>query len=307
VTETGLKRATDLYKAALDIEPDYPEALVGLTAVQIALPYFSTVSPDEQSERRAYLAHRLTAIDPASPEAHYVAGSLETIGGWDWAKARSDLDEAIRLDPSHYFYRWVRAQVELFMGDLKNSGEMVLEALKLNPDDALMAGWTGQFLCVGGRFRESIEILEPWITREPSHPFPPLFCGVSYIALGDVEKGFGLIERAREISDGAPWTELMRCNVLHLAGRHDEAAAVAADLVDRSGDGKISPYIVSSALLQIGDVERSLDYLEQALESRDPILPGIGGGARWRPLYGNPRFDAVFQKVFPGREPLTAE
>ena len=307
VTESGLKQATDFYKAALDIQPDYLEALVGLTTVQVALPYFSTLPPDEQSEQRAYLARRLTSIDSATPEAHYVSGVLEMIGGWDWAKARSDLDDAIRLDPSDYFFRWVRALLELYMGDLKKAGEIVLEGYKINPDDALMAGWTGQFLSVGGRFRESIEILEPWITREPLHPFPPLFAGVSYVALGDVEKGFDLIERARDISEGAPWTELMRCNVLHLAGRHDESAAVAADLLDRSRDENISPYIISSALLQTGDVERSLDYLERALENRDPILPAIGGGPRWRPLYGNPRFDAVFQEVFPGREPPAAE
>jgi predicted Zn-dependent protease len=117
----------------------------------------------------------------------------------------------------------------------------------------------------------------------------------------------GLLEQAREVSEAAPAAELMRCSVLHATGREDEAARVAADLVGRSGDEHISPYMISAALLQTGDVERALDYLEQALENRDPTLPAIGGTPRWRPLHGRPRFDAVFQKVFPGREPPAPE
>ena len=303
VTETGFKQAIDFYQAALDIQPDYLEALVGLATVQVALPYWSTFPPDEQSERSANLARHLTRIDPTSPEAHFVAGALQMVGGWNWEKARSELDEAIRLDSANYFSRYTRALLELYMGDLENATEMVLEACELNPGDALIEGWTGQFLGVAGRFRESIEILEPWITREPLHLFPPLFTGVAYAALGDVEKGLGLIERARELSEGAPWAELTRCIALQLAGREDEAAGVAADLVGRSADEHISPYMISAALLQTGDAERALDYLERALEDRDPVLPAIGGVLRWRRLHGNPRFDAVFQEVFPGREP----
>ena len=307
LTETALNQAIDFYEAALDIQPDYLEALVGLAGVQVALPFWSTLPPDKQSERRKDLARRLTRIDPTGPEAHFVAGTLEMLGGWDWAKARSELDEAIRLDSSSYFPRYVRGLVEMYEGDLENATQMALDADEINPGVAMIQEWTGQFLCLGGRFRESIEILEPLITQEPLHLYPPLYAGVAYASLGDVEKGLGLLEQAREISEAAPLAELMRCNVLHATGREDEAARVAADLVGRSRDEHISPYMISAALLQTGEVERALDYLEQALENRDPTLPAIGGTPRWRPLHGRPRFDAVFQKVFPGREPPAPE
>ncbi len=302
LTETALNQAIDFYEAALDIQPDYLEALVGLAGVQVALPFWSTLPPDEQSERRKGLARHLTRIDPTSHEAHFVAGALEMLGGWDWPKARSELDEAIRLDSSSYFPRYVRALVEMFEGDLESATQMALDADEINPGDALIKAWTGQFLFLGGRFRESIEILEPWITREPLHLYPPLYAGAAYVSLGDVEKGFGLIERACEISERAPMAELVRCNVLHAVGRREEAAEVASDLVSRSGDEHISHYIIAAALQQTGDVEGALDHLEQALENRDPTLPAIGGTPRWRPLYGNPRFKKVFQAIFPGRE-----
>ena len=309
LTDAALKQALDFYQAALVLQPDYLEALVGLTVVQIALPFYSMLSPDEQAERKANLGRHLTRIDPVCPEAHFVAGALELTGGWDWEKATRELDEAIRLDPSVHFPRYFKGLLKLYMGDLENAVQLVLEARELNPGDALVEGWTGQFLAIGGHFREAIEILEPWITREPLHLFPPLYTGVAYASLGDVDKGLGLIERAREISKGkgAPLAELTRCTVLHTAGREDEAAGVASDLVSRSGEEYISPYIISGALLQTGDVEQALDYLEKALEDRDPILPGIGGTPRWRPLYGNSRFEAVFREVFPGREPPPPE
>lgn len=64
---------------------------------------------------------------------------------------------------------------------------------------------------------------------------------------------------------------------MHAVGREDEAARVAADLVARSGDEHISGYVLSAALSLTGDVERALDYLEQALADRDTMLPGNPG------------------------------
>ena len=307
VTETGLKQALDCYQAALDIQPDYLEALVGLAMVHIALPFWSTLPPKEQSERSAELAGHLTRIDPTSPQAHFVTGVLEMMGGWDWEKARSELDEALRLDSTRYFFRYARALLELWVGDNKHAMEMVLEARELSSGDALIEAWTGQFLWMGGRFHESIEILEPWITQEPLHLMPPLYTGASYVSLGDIGKGLGLIERARGISEGAPLAMLTHCRVLHLAGRGDEAAAVVADLVGRSKDEQISGYVITAALLATGDVERALDHLERALEDRDPILPTIGAVSLWHAMHGNPRFDAVYREVFPGREPPVPE
>ena len=133
-TETGMRKAIGFFEAALDLQPDYVEALVGLTMVQFAMPFWSTVARDEQAERTAKLARQLTRIDPASAEAHFVAGTLEMLVEWDWEKATSELDEAIRLDPSSFFYlyRLLRALLELYLGDPANAARMVVEARELN-------------------------------------------------------------------------------------------------------------------------------------------------------------------------------
>jgi adenylate cyclase len=301
-TETSLRQAIDLYEAALDIQPDYPEAVAGLASAHYSLPFWSTFPPDQQAQRIATLASRAQGIDPSSAEAHFVVGSIEAAHGWNWEKATRELDEAIRLDPSSDQYRVLRALVEVFLGSLDNATKLALEARELNPGDAFADQSCGQYLCLGGRFREAIEVLEPWITREPLHLFPPLYAGASYTALGEVEKGLSLIERARDISKKAPLVEGTFCGVLHALGRKDECAAVAGDLIARSQSEHISGYWLAMAMMATGDPEAALDYLERALENRDPILPTIGGMPRWHPLYGHPRFNAVFSEVFPGRD-----
>jgi hypothetical protein len=110
------------------------------------------------------------------------------------------------------------------------------------------------------------------------------------------------MEQAREISEGAPMVEVFICSVLHAIGQEDEAAGVVADLVARSREEHISGCVLASALLLTGDEPRALDHLEQALQDRDPFLPGLGGVPRFRAFYGEPRFCVVFQAVFPGRE-----
>ena len=134
---------------------------VGSCGAQTVLPFFTTVALDEQAERTAKLAYHLPRIDPASAEAHFVAGALEMTGGWDWERAEREFDEAIRLDPSQFFYRWVRALLEVYLGDPANAAQMVVDAQGRSPGDGLIDGWTGVLLSYGGRFQETIEMLEP--------------------------------------------------------------------------------------------------------------------------------------------------
>ena len=235
-----------------------------------------------------------------------VTGALDQLWRWDWNAARDHFDEAVRLAPDLIAPAMVRALLEFALGNPSEALKLYQEA-RGRFQEPMLEEPTGMLLTVLGRPQEAIEILEPLIAREPLHFFPPMFVGASYVALGQVEKGLQLMQRARDLSHKAPLGETAWCAALYALGREAEAKASVEALVERSQTEYISPYLIASASVSMGDEEKALDYLERALEQRDPNLPYIHSVPRWRVLYGQPRFDAVFRAVFPGFEVPKAE
>ena len=306
LTGPSIKRAIELYQAALEIQPDYEEAIVDLAMAYILVPLWTTLPPDEIKAGLDRVEGRLAEIDPDSAAAHMVTGALDQLWRWDWNAARDHFDEAVRLAPDLIAPAMVRALLEFALGNPSEALKLYQEA-RGRFQEPMLEEPTGMLLTVLGRPQEAIEILEPLIAREPLHFFPPMFVGASYVALGQVEKGLQLMQRARDLSHKAPLGETAWCAALYALGREAEAKASVEALVERSQTEYISPYLIASASVSMGDEEKALDYLERALEQRDPNLPYIHSVPRWRVLYGQPRFDAVFRAVFPGFEVPKAE
>jgi adenylate cyclase len=308
VTEVSMKAARDQFEAALDLQPHYPAAVAGLTWSEFMIPYWATTGLTRRAPRIERIQKGLEGMDPASPEAHYVAGQVEVGWGWDWAKAKEELDTALELGMhDDGFAVGSRSYLDLVQGDPAAAARRSLAAAEALPDDPILVEMAGLYLIFAGESERAIEISEPWVTKEPLHFFPPMVCGMAYAMLGEAEKALSLLARAREVSHKAPLGEVQLIRVLKLLGRDDEAAQLVSELLARSEREHISGYILAASLLMAGDEERSFDELERALEERDPILTAIGGIPQWRAWYGHPRFRAVWEAVFPGRELPTSE
>jgi hypothetical protein len=80
---------------------------------------------------------------------------------------------------------------------------------------------------------------------------------------------------------------------LALAGHSDEARGILRDLEAR----KASPYHLGYVEVGLGEFDRALDFLEQAVEARGGSAYGIKGSFLWEPLKGHPRFMALLKKM----------
>src|SRR6266513_3306520 len=95
----GFEAAANHFQQALDLDPSFAAAAVGLgrtLAVQAEFGFAPVVETYERARRSLATAIRL---DPKSGEAHAWLGRLHTAYDWDWAAADAELKEALRWSP----------------------------------------------------------------------------------------------------------------------------------------------------------------------------------------------------------------
>src|SRR5207249_11112506 len=92
-----------------------------------------------------------------------------------------------------------------------------------------------------------------------------------------------------------------------LAGRKEEARKILDNLTTASRQGYIPSYSLAVIHLSLGEKEEALRLLEKSYEDRAPFDTGVFGSIkidrRLDPLRGDPRFQALVQKVRSGAVP----
>ena len=85
---------------------------------------------------------------------------------------------------------------------------------------------------------------------------------------------------------------------LAFAGRIEEAEAILEQL-DGFSNPAASPIHYGQVLMALGRKDEALDALEAAMEARDNGLFYIAYGAQFDSLRGEPRFDALVERMKP--------
>lgn len=84
------------------------------------------------------------------------------------------------------------------------------------------------------------------------------------------------------------------------AGREEEARAVLRELEERAADGRASNYHLAYVHTGLGEHDRALDLLEEAVEGRAGPVYAIQGSFLFAPLRSHPRFQRLLEEIRPG-------
>jgi len=104
-TAPSLRRAIELFEAALKAEPNYLPALIGLACAHAFLASDWHVPPSLSIPLAKKAIERALAIDSTSAIAHAVRVEILCFCGWNWVEAHVENDLAIRLNPGSTFVR----------------------------------------------------------------------------------------------------------------------------------------------------------------------------------------------------------
>jgi tetratricopeptide (TPR) repeat protein len=288
LTPGSLARCKDYYEQAIALDPDFALAHgeLGLTFVSIAIN--GTQPAHEVMPLLRAAAQRALDIDPQLPEGHAGLGTVAAMYDYDWKEADRRFRLATARDPVppevRHLYGFFCL---LFIGRAQGAVEEHERALQHDPLNLLFRMALGVCLRAAGRGHEGTTELQKVVELDESHVWALISLGLGHASRGRYDEALPFAEKAYAL---AAWNATacgLLAGVLKRLGDTSRAEQVLENLLPGIRYGTARGLGIFHLLT--GDVDQAADWIEKAVEQRDPgvmIAPGktLRSSARWPAL-----------------------
>jgi len=202
-TREGNVAARELYSKAVDLDPRYAAAYLGLSWTYLQSWQFLWSSDPETLERARQLAERAIALDEGLGKGY---GVLAQIYLWrkEHDRAIAQAERAVALAPNDADGYETLAEVFAWSGRPADSLRLIQQAMRLNPHYPFFYLWTvAHDYYLTERRQEALATLDKLVERNPNFLPAPAYRAVLYSELGQDKRAREAWNRARELSPGA--------------------------------------------------------------------------------------------------------
>jgi TolB-like protein/Tfp pilus assembly protein PilF len=268
-TEEGFHASIRYFQQAVDLDPAFPLAYVGLSDSYGSLGYLELGVPGEVWPRARAAAEAALALDPSLAEAHAARGHAILRYDWNPDAAKAALDRAIELNPRYAIgHHWYAHYLMAYA-----SGQGVLvesrKAVDLEPGDLMLNAHLF--------FMQPLPAQAEQLARDVRHveQIDPDFWAVHAARATlhghrkDFDSALRALDRGVELSGELPLA-LQSLGLFHAArGNRREAERVIARLEQRP---YAPPYYIANIYRRLGDTDRTLEWLERGFAERDGAM-----------------------------------
>ena len=252
-------RALRHFERAIEIDPDYAPAHVGIADIWGGYGYWGTKDPSEIRDRMLMHADKAIKVDPDNPDALVIRASGRMYFDYDWDAAEADLRHAISLNPNLGHARLIHALLLGTLGrpDAIDESERSLRIDPLNPAVILVRGLIHSAF---GNHAAAFDDTNELLAIEPSHP-----PGLQLSA--DLRWQSADPDAIRYERDAWQHDPEM---VATLTNRPDSGEALrraAGLLLERSRHRYVSAYEIARLLCLGGRIDEALGCVRSAIDS----------------------------------------
>ena len=303
-TGADFKKAIGYFNQAIEKDPNYALAYAGLADAYVLLSAYAEASPKDSLPQAKAAAAKALELDSTLGEAHASLAQALLAYDLNFAEATREFRRAIELNPNyataHHWYG------ESVLGPLGKFEEAIAEArraLELDPLSVIINADFGSALTNARRYDQAIEQLRKTVEMDPGFYYAHWTLGNALELKGFNEEAIAEYKKAIALNDD-PLPRALLGHLYAKLGRKDEALAILKqlrELRESSKERYVSPYNLALIHLGLGQKNEAIQLLEETYEERDGYnIVFIKVEVLLDPLRGDPRFEALVQKVFAG-------
>ncbi|HYL55394.1 MAG TPA: protein kinase [Gemmatimonadales bacterium] len=296
-TQEGITEAIRYFEQAIAEDPRYAPAYTGLAdSYALQLDYRSVPVAEGFALAKQY-ARKALELDETVAEAHASLAWSLFIYDWDWEGAGREFRRALELDPryatAHQWYAfWLTAR-----GRLDEALVEAHTALELDPASVSIRRSVGWVYYYARRYDQARYHMARAIAMNPTAAETYRVLGLLLAQQGQWDEAERVLREGMTVPGAATYTAAALGYVLARAGKRTEAEGLLAELDAQRRRDYVSPVAFATLYLGLNDHERALDWTERALEERRGWLAYLRVNPLLDPLRGQPRFDAMIEKL----------
>ena len=297
MTQSGIEAGVEYFERAVEADPTYALAYVGLAhayrmhALSLELP------PSEIGPKAQAAALKAVALDNRLAEAHAVLAFNIYWFDWAWDTAEAHFACALELDQDSADTLWMYAHLPSNAGRHEQALSAIAHARTLDPLSGLITAMEGQMLLHAGRTDDAIARLRDAIELERRSRVAHLFAARAYIEKGLFDAAAAEAEAARLLTPANTQAAALEACANARRGKGREAETTRAELVRLSKERYVSPYHIAIACNGLNDRSEAIAWLERAFEARDPMMVFLNVEPTWKNLHDEARFRALVKRM----------
>ena len=296
-TNEGCDTALKCFQKAIEIDPLYALAYAGMADIYNLLPLSDGFTPRDCFPKAKAAALKALEIDAQLAEAHAALGLAILYYDFNWSGAEVSFQNAIKLNPNYAAAYQLLGVYLLRVNRLSEAIVALKKAQELDPLSPINAVWLAEVLRSCGENDASIRLHLETLRTSPDFFLAHYHLAFSYIDAGHLEKAEFHRERAVSLSHENSLTLSLQGILQAALGNSSAVQETLNKLLQMKAEKYISSANIASVYAASGNEEKTIEWLETALEERDPNLTWIKFDKEFRFLEQNPRFQNLLQEV----------
>ena len=293
-TKEGVSKAIEYFERAVERDPNYALAYVGLTDSLLVVAGYEFATPVEAVKKAKEYATKALELDRGLAEAHASLGKVLFESG-DLERGGRELRTAIQFSPSyalaHQWYGDYLFQVE---GDSERMIEEKTKAQRLDPLSATTNMNVGVGYYVTRQYERAASALRKTIQIFPEFYNAHVWLAAVLMMTGEFEEGLAEVDKAASLSADDAYVAMARGTIYGLWGKKELALSHIASLKTMSGTRYVTPAQIGFVYTAIGNTDEAFRWFEKAHRERAAgtreylfqpfVRDKLGTDPRWRDL-----------------------
>jgi len=292
-----LFEAIKFFEKAIQIDPNYARAYVGLADVYIVLPYYISIPPKEAYSQAKEFIFKALNIDKTLAEVYASLASIKDQIDFDWEGAEADYKKAIELNPSyataHHWY-------SLHLSARGRHDEAIAEiklALEFDPLSLVINSNVGLTFCRARQYDQAIPHHLKALELYPKSSASIFEYAETLLQVGRLDEAVNEHQKAVELSEGFSRYLAGLGYAYAVMGKRSETESIINSLKERTSKEYVSLYLLGAIYVALGEKDLAFEYLEKAYEERDLDIIYLKIHQMWDDIRNDPRYKALLKKL----------
>jgi eukaryotic-like serine/threonine-protein kinase len=297
-TPETLDKARDYFNQAIERDPGYAMAYVGLANYYVAAPDYGPIPENVAAPKAKAAAEKALSIDPSSAEAHAaLGGSLWSL--FDFSAAEAEFKRALELNPNlshaHHWYG-------LFLSWETRHSEALTHlrrAVELDPLNLQYQTNLGQVLANAGQYDAAEEQLKKTLEMDPNFAYTHVELRQIYRDQGKLDLAIAEWKKYSALNNDPEEAAIVE-DVTGVYAKSGIKAALAREIELRKQLAKRryqDPSEIAYLYALLGDKEQTFTWLDKARAEKAGGLEPVKIVHALDQWHSDPRYVALLKDL----------